>query len=136
VPGSQVDWLDELVERIRQLHSLILQSSGGSDGEHTDRLIASCARPFQSAFGEPAFGSELERAAALFHGIITSHAFVDGNKRTATLVAVMFLASSYSLDVPSTLQMRIMGEIAVATASTGLNVDEVASWMRRIFEIK
>jgi death-on-curing family protein len=136
VPDSQIEWLDELVAGIRHLHELILRTSGGSEGEHTERLIGSCARPFQSAFGDPAFGSDVERAAALFHGIITSHCFVDGNKRTATLVAVMYLAASYSLDTPTTLQMRIMGEVAVATASTGLDVEQVASWMRRVFEIE
>jgi hypothetical protein len=48
----------------------------------------------------------------------------------------MYLAASYSLDTPTTLQMRIMGEVAVATASTGLDVEQVASWMRRVFEIE
>jgi hypothetical protein len=61
----EVPWLDELVENIRRIHELILQHSGGSQGEHTERLYASCARPFQTAFGTLLYQSEVEQAAAL-----------------------------------------------------------------------
>lgn len=49
-------------------------------------------RPFQSAFGEDAFETLIEKAAVLLHGVATSHAFIDGNKRTAWTASVAFLA--------------------------------------------
>lgn len=45
-------------------------------------LDAALNRPFQSAFGEDAFPTLIEKAAVLLHGIATAHAFKDGNKRT------------------------------------------------------
>lgn len=47
-------------------------------------LLASAAsRPLASAFGEEAYPSFAEKAAALLHSIARNHALVDGNKRLA-----------------------------------------------------
>jgi death-on-curing protein len=132
--GEAVAWLDDLVQHIREMHDDILRASGGSPGEHSDRLIASCARPFQTAFGDLIYTDEVSRAAALFHGIITSHAFVDGNKRTASLVALLYLRASSVIQGASPLQVRLLGEVALETASTGLSVEDAAFWLHRIFD--
>jgi len=47
------------------------------------RLDAAVVRPQSTAFGEDAFPTIHEKAAALLHGIARNHAFIDGNKRTA-----------------------------------------------------
>ncbi|MHB8375776.1 MAG: type II toxin-antitoxin system death-on-curing family toxin [Dehalococcoidia bacterium] len=133
--GEEVGWFDQLVANIRECHALVLETSGGAAGEHTARLLASCARPFQSAFGEDAFADDVERAAALFHGIIAGHAFVDGNKRTATITAILFLiARGHLTDKPTTIQVRLLGEVAVETAMSRLDVRDVADWLHRIFD--
>lgn len=73
------------------------------------------------------------RAAALLHGIISSHAFVDGNKRTACIAAVLGLIADGVLSAdPTKLRMRLLGEVAIEVASTGLTVEEVAFWFERI----
>lgn len=133
--GQAVAWLDRLVADVRRYHALVLKLSGGAAGEHTARLFASCARPFQSAFGEDAFADDVERAAALFHGIICDHAFVDGNKRTATVAVILVLvAKGYVADEPTDLQVRLLGEVAVETAMSRLDVRDVADWLHRIFD--
>ncbi len=53
-------------------------------------LEASAARPMASVFGEDAYPTIQDKAAALLHGIARNHPFADGNKRTAT-VAFLFL---------------------------------------------
>lgn len=111
-----------------------MQAGGGADGEHPDRLFASCARPFQSAFGDDPFPTDVDKAAVLFHGIIENHAFVDGNKRTATISAILFLVARGVTDDVTTLQLRLLGELALATASSNMRVDEVAYWLRRVLE--
>lgn len=135
LPEEFPDWLDALVLNIRDLHDEILTYSKGSSGEHTERLIATCARPFQSAFGERLFKTDMERAAVLFHGIIASHVFVDGNKRTAALVVVVFLMAQERIARASDLQLRMLGELAIETAATQMKVNEVADWIRRIFDL-
>lgn len=132
--GQALAWLDELTADVRRWHNLVLDRSGGAAGEPTARLLASCARPFQTAFGLELFATDVDKAAALFHGIITSHAFVDGTKRTASIVTFWFLGSRGSLPYePSMLALRLVGEVAVETASGRLTVEEVAMWLRRIF---
>jgi death-on-curing protein len=132
--GGSVAWLDDLVESIRRIHDGILDASGGARGDHHDKLYGAVARPFQMAFGEFLFPSSYEKAAALFHGIITGHAFVDGNKRTACVVAAVMLREiEPSIGEPSSLQMRLLGDIAVETASGELDVQDVAFWLARIF---
>jgi death-on-curing protein len=55
-------------------------------------LEAAAARPATSAFGEDAYATLEEKAAALFHSIARNHPFTDGNKRTATVAALLMLA--------------------------------------------
>lgn len=133
--GEPLAWFDELVDKIREWHVYIIEETGGASGENTARLLGSVGRAFQTAFGEDLFADDLAKAAALFHGIITSHAFTDGNKRTATATAFLFLISrGYLPDVPEPLRIRMLGDIALETASGGLSVEDVARWFHRVLD--
>lgn len=48
-------------------------------------------RPRSSAFGEEAYPTLAEKAAALMHSLAGNHALVDGNKRLAWTAAAVFL---------------------------------------------
>jgi death-on-curing protein len=135
--GGQVDWLEEAVSVIRRFHETVLQESGGVFGEHTASLYSAMARPFQSAFGELIYPTPVEQAAALLHAIICDHAFVDGNKRTGSLAALYMLAGhdAISDDPPNlSLRVRMLGEVALETASGNLTVGDVTRWLHRIFD--
>jgi len=54
-------------------------------------LEAAAARPQASAFGDDAYPSMLEKAAALIHSVARNHALVDGNKRLALASGIAFL---------------------------------------------
>lgn len=54
-------------------------------------LESAAARPQASAFGEDAYPSILQKAAALIHSIARNHALVDGNKRLALAGGIAFL---------------------------------------------
>jgi death-on-curing protein len=115
----------------------VILIGGGARGEHTAPLYSSCARPFQTAFGEPIYRSSYERAAALFHSIICNHAFVDGNKRTGTVAALLLLDAEGSLPEVSGqgyLRLDLLGQVALATASGHLDARQVEFWLRRILE--
>ena len=134
--GQEVTWLDVLVDYVRSVHDEMLAFGGGAPGEHTASLYAACARPFQSAFGENIYNEAHEQAAAVFHSIICDHVFVDANKRTATVVALVFMGAWSSLedDAHADLKLALLGEVALATASSRLDVEQVTFWIRRIFE--
>ena len=54
--------------------------------------------PFQSAGGQEIYPTVVAKAAALFHSLISNHAFHNGNKRTAVLAMDTFLiGNGYSL---------------------------------------
>jgi len=54
-------------------------------------LESAAARPRTSVFGEDAYPSLFEKAAALLHSICKNRALVDGNKRLAWLATDVFL---------------------------------------------
>ncbi|PYU22557.1 MAG: hypothetical protein DMG32_17965 [Acidobacteria bacterium] len=58
------------------------------------RLIESAvSRPFQTVFGADAYPSMTDKAVALFHSLISNHAFYNGN-RTAVIALDHFLVAS------------------------------------------
>ena len=54
-------------------------------------LESAAARPGASAFGEPAYPTLEEQAAALVHSVCANHALADGNKRLALGALIAFL---------------------------------------------
>jgi death on curing protein len=54
-------------------------------------LRSAAARPMTQAFGESAYPTLLDKAAALLHSLAAHHLFFDGNKRTATAATLRFL---------------------------------------------
>ena len=54
-------------------------------------LESALARPQTTVFGEDAYPSIEEKAAALLHSLARNHALVDGNKRLALAGTIAFL---------------------------------------------
>lgn len=54
-------------------------------------LDAACARPRSTVFGEDAYPTLGQKAAALLHSLVRNHALVDGNKRLGWLATAVFL---------------------------------------------
>jgi death on curing protein len=54
-------------------------------------LESALARPQASAFGQDAYDTFEEKAAALLHSLARNHALVDGNKRLALAATIAFL---------------------------------------------
>lgn len=73
------------------VHERVLAIHGGPEGIRDESLLASAlARPRQMfAYAEAPDAAGL--AAAYAFGIVRNHPFVDGNKRTAFVLAVLFL---------------------------------------------
>jgi death-on-curing protein len=65
----------------------------GGPPEIRDRglLQSGLARPQATAFGEDAYPTLEEKAAALLHSLARNHALVDGNKRLAFAGTIAFL---------------------------------------------
>lgn len=80
------------VEIVRALHDAALQGFGGRPGVREEALLQSAvAAPQATLGGQSPFADLVEVAAAYLYYLTRNHAFIDGNKRTAMLAAIVFL---------------------------------------------
>jgi death-on-curing protein len=64
---------------------------GNVDVREAGLLESAVARPRATVFGEDAYPTLEEKAAALVHSVARNHALVDGNKRLALAALIAFL---------------------------------------------
>lgn len=91
----------------------------GSDAVRDATVIDSAAgRPSATAFGEDAYPSVWEKAAAFMQSLARNHGFVDGNKRTAWVAAMTFLTvNGHPLDPEFDVDAAEKFVLAVATGA-------------------
>ena len=80
------------VERIKQIHHLMIEETGGMDGVRDEGLLESAVNaPFQTFDDVPLYKTIEAKAARLGYSLINNHAFIDGNKRTGMMAMLLFL---------------------------------------------
>ncbi len=107
-------------------HGEQLAEHGGGGGLRDPGLFESAmARPQNlAAYGEP---DAATLAASYAYGLAKNHAFVDGNKRIALVVAELFLAKNgYLLQARDPETYAVFMELAAGE----LSEDELAEWFR------
>jgi death on curing protein len=89
----------------------------GPHGVRDIGLVESaCMRPQATAYGEDAYPSIWEKAAALLQSLARNHGFTDGNKRTAWMAAVVFPGTNgHPLEDPVDEDAAEQFVLAVAT---------------------
>lgn len=79
-------------EKVKLLHQLMAEATGGSIGVRDEGLLSSAVESAFATFdGVELYPSKEEKAAKLGHSLISNHAFVDGNKRIGVYVMLSFL---------------------------------------------
>ncbi|ROH87912.1 type II toxin-antitoxin system death-on-curing family toxin [Stagnimonas aquatica] len=77
---------------VKTLHDAALARHGGLQGIREEALLQSAVAAAQATFGgQSPFADLVEVAAAYLYYLARNHAFLDGNKRTAMLTAIVFL---------------------------------------------
>lgn len=90
-------------------------------------LESALARPQASVFGEDAYPSIHQKAAALLHSLITHHALVDGNKRLGTFAMLLFYAMN---DYGVTASDDELFDLVIAIADQRIaEVDKIADML-------
>lgn len=80
------------VEIVLEIHAHALKDFGGATGIRDEGLLASAVFAPQSSFGgKSPYADLIEIAAAYLFYLCGNHPFVDGNKRAAMAVAIVFL---------------------------------------------
>lgn len=108
------------------IHDRQLAQHGGLDGiRDRDGLESALARPRNSAaYGSPDLA---DLAASYAFGLARNHPFSDGNKRSAWVVARLFIADNGgSLHFDQREAIRTVQDLAAGV----IDETEVASWFR------
>ncbi len=109
------------------LHDLMLADYGGHTGVRDETMLASAlAKPRQLfACGQP---TPAEMAAAYAAGVIKTHLFLDGNKRTGFILAAAFLEINgytfFASEVEAALQ-------TLALAAGEITQNDYAMWLAK-----
>ena len=120
------NWVWVREDIVLALHDEQLLEHGGASGVRNLGLLQSAlARPQNlSAYGEP---DAAALAAEYAFGIARNHPFVDGNKRTAATVALLFLdLNGVAFDIGEA-ELVIM---VLALAASEIDQEAVAAWFR------
>ena len=113
-------------EVVYAIHDRQLSEHGGPGGVRDQGAVESAlARPQNlAAYGEP---DAAALAAAYAFGIARNHGFVDGNKRTAWVVARLFLADNGQRLIFQNVDAVLIVEALAAGQLTEL---ALAAWFR------
>ena len=123
---SGIKWL--LEETVYAIHKRQIAQHGGSDGLRDEGLLLSAlARP-QNLLAYSEKMPDISALAATYgFGIAKNHPFIDGNKRTALVVARTFLLlNGFNLD--STQEEKYLTFLKLAEGN--LSEEELAAWIR------
>jgi death-on-curing protein len=108
-------------------HSRQLAEHGGSDGIRDESLLDSALAKPRNVFAYEE-GASLHRLAASYaFGIARNHAFVDGNKRTALVIAEGFLRLN-GLKITALQEDKYLTFLGLAEGS--VSEEELAAWFR------
>ncbi|MEX2012676.1 MAG: type II toxin-antitoxin system death-on-curing family toxin [Patescibacteria group bacterium] len=110
------------------IHETLVQLYGGSAGVRDITLVESAlARPQAGFGGYEAYPTLFDKAAVLMQGLIKNHGFVDGNKRTGTAVAAIFIKlNGHKLGATDTQ----LENLAVNVAEDKYSTEELAAWLK------
>ncbi|MCC6960300.1 MAG: type II toxin-antitoxin system death-on-curing family toxin [Dehalococcoidia bacterium] len=116
---------------VRLHHELMLEEGKVAPVISPEKLEAAVLRPQATAFGEDAYPSLADKAAALLESIAIGHPFLDGNKRAAFVAMDTFLRLN---GVRRDVVEDGMYDLVVAVAAGDLSGNEaIAERLRELY---
>ena len=116
------------VEKVKLLHQLMAEATGGSVGVRDEDLLDSALESAFATFGgEELYLGKEEKAAKIGFSLISNHAFVDGNKRIGVYVMLSFLELN-GIRIEATDADVIRLGLSVADGS--MQYEDVLAWIR------
>lgn len=111
------------------IHYDQIERYGGSHGiRDLNLLISAITRPQASFAGADLYSDIFFKAAALLHSVVLNHAFVDGNKRTATVSTARFMfINGYCLKFGK----KGLVNTALKIESKEWDLATITSWLRK-----
>lgn len=117
-------------EQIIELHEHLIKNFGGLHGIRDKGLLESAlAAPMMAVFGEELHKTVYCKAAAYLFYIARNHPFFDGNKRTASASALIFLRSNGQLPKYNTADFL---EFVVSVAEGKKDLNKISKYFENI----
>ena len=114
-------------EKILLLHQLIVEETGGKEGLRDHDLLESALNSaYQTFDGKELFPTKEEKAARLGYGLVSNHAFVDGNKRIGIYVMLTFLEVN-GIKIES--QNEEIIEVGLSLAEGKIKYEQLLKWI-------
>ncbi|MBR0417468.1 MAG: type II toxin-antitoxin system death-on-curing family toxin [Firmicutes bacterium] len=114
-------------EKVKLLHQLISEETGGSIGIRDEGLLESALEGVFATFdGKDLYQSKEEKGARLGYTLISNHAFVDGNKRIGMYVMLTFLEVN-GIKIEATNED--VAETGLAVAAGTMKYEELLKWV-------
>ena len=118
------------IEIVRAIHAEALKQFEGLKGVRDENLLASAVLTPQSIFGgKSPYADVLEIAGAYLFYLCRNHPFLDGNKRTAMMAAIVFLRLNGIEPAPDSEQWE---KLMLDVAGSELDRDQTTKRLRRL----
>lgn len=116
-------------EKVLLLHRILLEETGGGEGVRDIGLLDSALEAAYATFdGKELFPTKEEKAARLGVGLISNHAFVDGNKRIGMYVLLSFLELN-GIYIEASDDDVI--EVGLAVAQGNMEYGQLLDWIKK-----
>lgn len=110
----------------------VVAETGGSIGVLDEgKLKAALLRPLHVVFDYDPFPTPALKVAALIESIITTHPFLDGNKRTAMRIGLALL--EYNFPQKHLASDAAIEAIAIGVANKTIPLSDVAQWLEELY---
>ncbi|MBF8263938.1 MAG: doc [Parachlamydiales bacterium] len=115
------------LEDVLEIHTDQLKRYGGKTGiRDRDLLLSAIAQPLSTFDGQYLHKTLSDKAAAYLFHICQNHPFIDGNKRTALVSALMFLAMN---NCPFDYEETKLEQLARAVAEGKAKKETIATFI-------
>ena len=117
------------VEEVLSLHELLIKRYGGSAGLRDRGLLESAVHSVSAAYDDTeVYPTVEEKAARLAFGLISNHAFVDGNKRIGVMAMLATLELN-SIQIVSTSDE--LTDLGLGVAAGELVYEDILAWIKQ-----
>jgi death-on-curing protein len=120
------------VDIVREIHAEALKQFGGLNGVRDENLLASAVLAPQSSFGgKSPYSDVVDVAAAYLFYICRNHPFLDGNKRTAMMSAIVFLRLN---GIEPELDSERWEKLMLDVAASRLDREQTTARLRKLLK--
>ncbi len=120
------------VDVVREIHAGALKQFGGLDGVRDENLLASAVLTPQSSFGgKSPYIDIVDVAAAYLFYICRTYPFLDGNKRTAMMAAIVFLRLNRIEPQPDSERWE---KLMLGVAESRLDREQTTARLRKLLK--